>query len=274
MQDFILDIVSRTIKLHGLDISTGEVTNLHNITWDILSISPSLETVTRCIEESLTPLGRSSGRLKAIGTEAMRRNSALADLVAEACSKLQIDYSTISQELEAEFISRAARRHGISDGYDVVNAGGGSLQIVRLLEQQIRLMGIGITDLNLRFNLNSAPHRREITNCVEWLEAQIKQRPRVIAYTGGERSYLEYFRVPLEPDGHCLYGNFEAFAQEIGQQPNDWLIKHSPFDPKWMTGAVASNCIVLAFMNSSGAEGFLPSDLNIGHGFLSSFYER
>jgi hypothetical protein len=273
MHDFILDIGSRTIKLHGLN-NTGEVVNLHNITWDILSVAPAPDTITACIEQSLGALPSGGHRLKAIGTEAMRRNPELAQMVEDACLRLDINYSTISQELEAELISIAAQRHGISREYDVVNAGGGSIQVVRQRETELELLNMGITDLNKAFSLHAEPPQRDIQGCIDWLATQITDRPRTIAYTGGERTYLDHFGVPIQSNGTCHQSDFEAFAREIGGQDNDWLIAHSPFDARWMTGAIASNCIVLAFMHAGRAKSFLPSDLNIGHGLLTHAFGR
>ena len=274
MKDFILDIGSRTIKLHGLDPSTGRVSNLQNFTWDILSGPLSDEVVYLSLQASLAALPRPAPRIKAIGTEAMRRSPDLAQMVEKACSELRIDYSTISQELEANLISLAAQRHGISSELDVVNAGGGSIQVVSQTSGQIQLMRFGISDLNRDFKLNGPSHARRIDSCIEWLGTQTPHRIKEFAYTGGERTYLGYFGVPVGADGRCQRSDFEAFAYELSKRPIYWLRKNSPFDSQWMTGAVASNCIVLAFMRSARADWFLPSDVNIGHGMLASVFEH
>ncbi len=118
-------------------------------------------------------------------------------MVGDACLRLDINYSTISQELEAELISVADRRHAISREYDVVNAGGWSIQVVRQRETELELLTLGITDLNKTFSLDAEPAQRDIQGCIDWLQTQITNRLRTSTYTGGLPVLCKVFKGTL-----------------------------------------------------------------------------
>ncbi|WP_090819597.1 hypothetical protein [Paenibacillus sp. yr247] len=58
-------------------------------------------------------------------------------------------------------------------------------------------------------------------------------------------------------------------AKQLAAMDLQALEAKSPFDPKWMHGVIASNCVVLAGLIKSGTTKFMPSDLNITHGLIN-----
>jgi hypothetical protein len=76
------------------------------------------------------------------------------------------------------------------------------------------------------------------------------------------------------PCGHCQVvwcrkGDFSCFVHTLTERTIDDLMLDSPFDPKWMKGVIASNCVVLALLEQAGADVFVPSDLSIAQGLAS-----
>ena len=54
---------------------------------------------------------------------------------------------------------------------------------------------------------------------------------------------------------------------------NEELEIKTPYDKKWMSGAIASNCIVIACLEHAKSNFFVPSDLNITHGLIKGITE-
>ncbi|MDQ3700593.1 MAG: hypothetical protein M3442_06700 [Chloroflexota bacterium] len=131
------------------------------------------------------------------------------------------------------------------------------------------LLPFGISDLNQRFDLLAEIERRRVADCTDWVRRRLPEWLGPFAYTGGERAYLRSQGVPLAGD-RCDRADFERLADRLAGQPTAELERRSPFNPRWMRGAVASNCVVLAALAQSRASHFLASDFNICHGLIAS----
>lgn len=244
------------------------------LTWELLESEVSLPSIENKIKSLLTTQGSlldgtSPDNVEAIGTEAMRRSPELSEHMKEICRNLRIAYRTISQKEEAELLRKAIADSDIPTHLDVINAGGGSIQIITHECEAPYLIPFGITDLNQQFNLLGSPHQRQITTCIKWLSCRFPASLEQFAYTNGQKTYLKHFQIELEQDLYCPRSDFTLLTKQLALMDLSHLEANSPFDPKWMRGAIASNCIVLAGLIKSGTAKFMPSDLNIAHGFMN-----
>jgi hypothetical protein len=204
----------------------------------------------------------------AFGTAAMRTQIPLAAIVTERCEYHGVEFNVITQEHEARLIRDAATSSAEAVGMAVINAGGKSIQVV-CADGTLRLYDFGIVDLNARFELTAAPAQRRADECIRWLRGQLPDDIQSFMYTGGERTYLTRLGVPLT-NGVCQKRDFVTLHSRLLALPVEELAELSPFDPAWMSGAIASNCIVLAIMATTALHEFLATDLNVAHGLMSS----
>ncbi|QIB42665.1 exopolyphosphatase [Streptomyces aureoverticillatus] len=264
--EFILDVGSHSLKLYRRLEKTQRIETqlVETVTWEPMG---GAEEASAAVVENLVQNVRKSAPrvpMTAFGTEAMRRNATLARLAEATFDQLDVRFQIISQETEAHLIRRAAMATGAAAGQDIVNAGGGSIQIIRP-EGAPQLLRFGIVDLNEEFNLLGSPAHRDLTGCTEFLTHSLPEAMGSFMYTGGELTYLRHFGVPVR-GGRCARDAFTTLAHRLEGLTVDQLMRDSPYDPKWMKGAIASNRIVMALLDRSGADAFVPSDLNIGHG--------
>lgn len=270
--DFILDVGSHSLKLYKLG-ATVELSE--TLTWDPWGGDVEGHAPNTLLKDLLfrTQQRHPEHQITAFGTEAMRRDGELARQVSASCGALGVPFRVISQDEEAALISAAFQAEG-EYSHDIVNVGGGSIQMVLGASgiPQTWLLEFGIVDLNRGFNLLSEPEARDVAGCREFVAASLPQDIRQFVYTGGELTYLRHFGVPLV-DGYCDRYAFADLADRLEQLSVGELVHDSPFDPNWMKGAIASNCIVLALLDHAGLQRFVPSDLNIGHGLAAQIAE-
>ncbi|NOV01737.1 Ppx/GppA phosphatase family protein [Paenibacillus planticolens] len=244
------------------------------LTWELIESEvclPSIEDKIKTLLSAQGSLinGSSQGTVEAIGTEAMRRSPILSEHMKEICRNLRIAYRTISQKEEAELLRRAISQSDIPSHLDVINVGSGSIQIITKECEAPFLIPFGTSDLNQEFHLLKPPHQRQITTCIKWLSTRLPASLEQFAFTGGAKTYLRHFQIELEQDLYCSRSDFTQLTRRLAACDLSDLEADSPFDPKWMRNAIASNCVVLAGLIKSGTSKFMPSDLNIAHGFMN-----
>ncbi|MEW9702729.1 hypothetical protein [Paenibacillus sp. SI8] len=266
----ILDLGSHSAKLFTR--FDGKVELMDVMTWELLEDTTDLKSIEVDLQimlskQNSTLQGKNGGAIEAIGTEAMRRSPVLSAYMSEMCRKLGIPYRTISQKEEADLLHKAIADSDIPDNLDVINAGGGSIQIISKKDACQHLIPFGISDLNQSFDLLESPEMRRVTECIEWVAARLPASLNQFAYTGGELTYLRHFSIELA-GSFCKKSAFTALAEKLAVLELQKLEASSPFDPKWMRGAIASNCIVLAGLVRANTDTFMATDLNIAHGFL------
>ncbi|MBE7653884.1 Ppx/GppA phosphatase family protein [Tenacibaculum finnmarkense] len=268
----IIDIGSNTIKFHVKSNEDIHFKNSYNISWNILDRKRDdnyFDEILGKIKKIVTDFDE----IIAIGTEALRNNATLEKRIIKGFNELNISYKTITQEVEAELIKSAVYKEPAYKGLNIINVGGGSIQIIDTSDN-IFLFKFGISFLNSEFNLNKTPSERKSDECIKWIENQLPELTNSFIYSGGEKKYLESMNIKLQQEGYCLQSDFKELHTSMLIKPIDDLKKHSPFDPDWMQGAIASNCIVLAIMNKSNSNTFLPSDLNISNGVYEVLLEK
>jgi exopolyphosphatase/pppGpp-phosphohydrolase len=265
----IIDFGSRSTKVY---ISDGEKTELvMTHSKDMISQEPSQEDIARMLETILASL-KSADNVNAIATEAARRSATLDFKLSSACREHKIGYEKISQEKEAELIQQAFTLQG-GETLDIINAGGGSIQISRP-DKSFALLPFGIADLNRMYALATAPGDRRVNECVSFVADAMPQDLKTFVYTGGEVTYLRKQGAVLGAEDVCAKDEFLRVSRELARLPSAELEARSPFDKSWMSGAVASNCIVEAAFRASGAPVFYPSDQNIAHGMIRKLMGR
>lgn len=228
--DFILDVGSHSLKLYKLG-ATVELSE--TLTWDPWGGDVEGHAPNTLLKDLLfrTQQRHPEHQITAFGTEAMRRDGELAGQVSASCGALGVPFRVISQDEEAALISAAFQAEG-EYSHDIVNVGGGSIQMVLGASGIPRtwLLEFGIVDLNRGFNLLSEPEARDVAGCREFVAASLPQDIRQFVYTGGELTYLRHFGVPLV-DGYCDRYAFADLADRLEQLSVGELVHDSPFDP-------------------------------------------
>ncbi|GGA12761.1 exopolyphosphatase, putative [Paenibacillus marchantiophytorum] len=268
----ILDLSSRSAKVFKRSETGIEQVDL--LTWELSESKISLPAIEDQLKLLLSANGSireglDQGTIEAIGTEAMRRSPLLSQHMQEICENLQIAYRTISQEEEADLLKKAIAESDIPNHLDVLHVGGGGIQMITRDSEAPYMIPFGISDLNQQFQLLESPSHRQIATCIKWLSSRLPVTLKTFAYTGGEKTYVQHFGIELEQDLYCLSSDFTLLARRLAAMELPALEARSPFDPKWMRGVIASNCIVLAGLIKSGSTKFMPSDLNMAHGILN-----
>lgn len=265
--NFVIDCGSRSIKLHRAD-QGGAVSLWATRSWDPINDAQQAGRVgALLVDLTQDVVARTS--IHVVGTAAARRDRRVATAIGEACAALGWSYETLSHAREAALI-RAA--FGNRDDCDIVNAGGGSIQIVTA-DGAVALLDFGISDLNRNFGLHGAPAERRIAEATAFVAARLPRLVRPFIYSGGELTYLLALGAAVSGEGACTAAEFERVAQHFDGLDATAQQELSPFDAGWTSGAVASNAIVRAALSASGAGHYIASDINIADGIIASLAE-
>lgn len=258
----VIDFGSRSVKGY---IARGQtLLNVATYNWDPIHNEPSQERVDEIVSR-IRAQAENVDRGRAIATEAARRSPTLAEKLRQSCGRHGIEYRAISQCLEAELIQRAFSGQ-LTERVDIVNAGGGSIQIVTS-SGRLELIRFGISDLNAEFNLLGRPSERRVEDCRRYLNRHLPKMG-VFIYSGGELTYLRAVGATLGASNQCSMLEFRKVSSRLASLELAELEALSPFGHGWMSGAIASNCIVEACLEVSGSDYFHPSDVNIAHGLV------
>jgi hypothetical protein len=259
---FVIDCGSRSIKVHSA--SRSGVTLCATRSWDPIGDRRCARKIGALLIELARGMPEAAPVL-VVGTAAARRSPHLARAIGRACSAHGWRYLTLSPQLEARLIRDALATHG---GRDLVNAGGGSVQIVAGTGS-LSLLEFGITDLNLRFELAAEPPERKCAAATAFVLARLPPMRGPFVYSGGELSYLRTAGARLDQEARCTAAEFLRVAASVDIMDAGELRAISPFDPGWSCGAVASNAIVRACFARSGCKFYYASDVNIADGIIS-----
>lgn len=263
---YVIDCGSRSIKLHE---ARAEAVSLQATrSWDPINDARNVARVGELLADLTKGLPAVSA-IHVVGTAAARRDPDVAAAIAAACAALGWTYETLSHETEARLILGAFA----AADRDIVNAGGGSIQIVRP-DGEAALLGFGISDLNARFELGGPAAERRLEAAFEFVLRALPAMPRSFIYSGGELSYLLAMGAEVDRDGRCMADEFERVASLVDAMEMAELELLSPFDAGWVRGAVASNVIVRACLAQSGQDHYYASDVNIGDGIIAGLAGR
>ena len=263
---FVIDCGSRSIKLH--EAAPGAVSLCATRSWDPINDARHAGRVGQLFADLTRDLPTLSG-IHVVGTAAARRDPQVAAAINTACAALGWSYETLSHEAEAELIREA---FGGADDIDVVNAGGGSVQIIA--SGGVALLPFGISDLNREFGLNLASADRRVAAATAFVRERLPRLDGPFIYSGGELSYLRALGAVLGDNGFCTGEEFGRVADRVdGMEPGE-LERLSPFDAGWCSGAVASNAIVRASLEQCACGYYFASDINIADGIISSLAGR
>lgn len=264
---FVIDCGSRSIKLH--EAGRGAVTLQATRSWDPIGDAASTGRVGELLADLTKDLPAVSS-IHVVGTAAARRDPRVADAIDDACRTRGWSYETLSHATEAQLILDAFAGGG---GLDIVNAGGGSIQIVRP-DGRADLLGFGISDLNDMFGLAGPAALRHLEEACDFVRAALPPMPRPFIYSGGELSYLRAFGAEVGADDRCTAEAFLSIAAEIDAMEINAMEARSPFDRGWVRGAVASNAVVKAMLLKDGIGHYVASDVNIADGIIAGLARR
>jgi hypothetical protein len=264
---FVIDCGSRSIKLH--EAARGAVSLQATRSWDPINDARNVARVGQLLAD-LTKGLPSVSAIHVVGTAAARRDPDVAQAINAACAALGWTYETLSHQKEAGLILDA---FGGADGRDIINVGGGSIQIVRP-SGEATLLGFGISDLNRHFGLAEAPALRQVDAAHQFVLDALPSMPRPFIYSGGELSYLIALGARLGAEGRCSTAEFERVSSFVDATGLDALEPYSPYDAGWIKGAVASNVIVRACLEKGGLDHYYASDVNIADGIISGLAGR
>lgn len=264
---FVIDCGSRSIKLH--EAAGGAVSLWATRSWDPINDARQAARVGELLAD-LTKGIPAVSAIHVVGTAAARRDPGVAGAIAGACQALGWTYETLSHEAEAALIRSA---FGGNVESDIINVGGGSIQIVEA-DSRVSLLGFGISDLNRLFALNREPQVREIEAATAFVRERLPRLQRPFIYSGGELSYLRKLGAVIGPGGLCTADEFLRVAALADAMDAEELVDVSPYDAAWSTGAVASNAIVRACLEQCAAGLYYASDINIADGIIASLAGR
>jgi hypothetical protein len=259
---YVIDCGSRSIKLH--EAGRGAVTLRVTRSWDPINEGATTQRVGQLLRE-LTRDVPTAAAIHVVGTAAARRDPRLATAIGNCCRTFGWSYETLSHTTEAELIVEA---FGARCDCDVVNAGGGSIQIVRP-DGAADLIGFGISDLNRRFCLSGPAGGRRLEDACQFVRTALPPLYRPFVYSGGELSYLVAFGGKVDGEGRCEAREFFRLAAEVDAMEFERMEALSPFDRGWVRGAVASNAIVKAMLCASRVDHYYASDVNIADGIIA-----
>ena len=264
---FVIDCGSRSIKLH--EASGGAISLWATRSWDPINDARQAGRVGELLAD-LTREVPAVSAIHVVGTAAARRDAGIAAAIDAACRALGWSYETLSQETEAALI-----RAAFSDrrDCDIVNAGGGSIQVVGA-DGAMTLLPFGITDLNRDFGLAQAPADRRTADATDFVLSHLPALARPFVYSGGELSYLRCIGAELGEAGYCAAVEFGRVAARVDAMDANELASVSPFDAGWSSGAIASNAIVRACLRAAGTGFYYASDINIADGIVASLAGR
>lgn len=265
-RSYLLDLGSHSVKLYRRD-DDEELLLLRTVTWRVLETAVEPENLAAILQSVLAEVD-DFRTVQAVATAAFRRDVRLGAAITRLCEGLGISLEIIDQRAEALLLRAAVSSSGSGGDLDAINVGGGSIQIISG-DGSEHLLPFGISDLNKRFGLAGPVSERRVQECQDFVVGELPAWLDEFWYTGGERTYLEHFGVPLS-GLWCARSDFEPFADDLATWTGDRLRSRSPYDDGWMTGAVASNCIVLAGLKRNDLNKFAPADLNISHGVHKS----
>lgn len=260
---YVIDFGSRSVKLHQ---TTGGLVSLHSVhSWDPIVEGVSDNKVGGILDDLTRSVPDHAGIL-VVGTAAARRDEKVANAIYSACDRIGLSYETITQKREAELIRQA---FGEVLGFDIINVGGGSIQVVHD-GGDVSLIEFGISDLNKLFALDGPLEQRDVSGARALLQGALPHRLGQFVYSGGERAYLNALGAELDDEGMCSADEFLRVTTPLANMSVEQLEALSPFDAGWMRGAIASNLIVEAALEVSGADVFIASDLNIADGIIQA----
>jgi hypothetical protein len=266
-RQYVIDCGSRSIKLHEADRDT---VSLHATrSWDPINDTANVARVGQLLADLTKDLPAVSS-IHVVGTAAARRDPKVASAIGEACASFGWTYETLSHAGEALLIREAFAGR---EDCDIINAGGGSIQIVRP-DGSTELLDFGMSDLNARFDLAGWAGGRRIREACEFVRGELPSMRRPFIYSGGELSYLRAMGAAVGGDGRCGLAEFARVTAKVDAMELDALEAFSPFDEGWMRGAVASNVIVRAMLLASGADHYYASDINIADGIIAALAGR
>lgn len=258
---YVIDCGSRSIKLHTASRSGSTLRATRS--WDPIGDRDCARSIVALLADLAHDIPENCDVL-VVGTAAARRSRRLARAIGTACASRGWTYQTLSQPLEARLIRDAFAGHG---DRIVVNAGGGSIQVVGSTGE-LHLLTFGITDLNERFDLAGPPESRAWAAATAFVAVRLPPMPGSFVYSGGEYSYLLAAGASLDEAGCCSAAEFRRVAALVDAMGDEQLQAISPFDPGWSRGAVASNAIVRACLACSGSSFYYASDVNIADGLV------
>lgn len=258
---WIIDLGSHSVKLYRLE--SKKLVKCCLRSWQWIHNKYNSQTIYEQLSSLLKEYSVKGDTL-AIGTAALRKNSILKTQAEHACSRLSIPLHIITQQQEAELIRLACLNEGYQQSYTIIDAGGGSMQIIQPNKNPL-FYSFGLSYLNEQFKLTEAPNTRKIQQCIGWLTEQLPKSMNSFIYTGGEKRYLKHLGVQLTQD-KCTKADFIELASQLAKKELKELRELSPFDPKWMDGAIASNCLIVALLNNCSEPFFIANNLTITNG--------
>ncbi len=222
---------------------------------------------------------------KLIGTKVLRDAKNSSEVLSEIQKDTGLKLEILSKEIEAGYVANAVFESFEEKEKDmvVINAGGGSTEIVFRIKGKVEIFSlpIGISDLNERF-VKKHPIENERYNLMkEFIKKNVVENineiPKLetMVYTGGELEYMLITGFPLEDfEGSFSHPkqlskeNFDKHAAEMRVLSLEQIQAFMPDNPNWMSGAVASNTLLEVLADVFEIKIIIPSNKNVNDGIL------
>jgi len=167
----------------------------------------------------------------------------------------------------------------------LLNAGGGSTELVVMygkeaIERENVDIGVG-TILGEFEDINKKTSSVSLENVKEFVKKKLpslKNKPKIVFYTGGELTYMKLANYPLADNSyfrdkeHPSIIKFDKFAgrnEEIFSKVTMKELENlMPENPTWMHGVRACSALAQAICEKYGIETIIPSNSNLVHGIV------
>lgn len=300
----IIDLGSSTVKLTVCKIDEHKETEtLHKkaITVNlaegffeekILQENPINRTVEAILDFQKEALSFGTTDIKLIGTGVVRLAGNLKEFSKIIKDRTNLNLEVVDGVREAELIFKAVIESIEKNDKDVlvVNAGGGSLEIVVGDSKKISniyRIPIGISELNEKFSsdypVGTINYKKMKTSISKILSEYIKDgvKKDILFYTGGELDYMLITGFPLENFTGSLshpkklsLENFRMHAKKMITMDQNTLHSFMPDNPHWMNGAISSNAILETISDFFKVKTIVPSNKNLNDGILLEMIEK
>ncbi len=227
-------------------------------------------------------------QIKIYATALWRRLTPKArfEWIDEVFVRTGLYFNIIDQDLENFYLEVAlVDKCHLAEPILLINIGGGSGELVVMYgKEAVERVNIdfGAGDINSKFpNINNKFSGVKIENVIEWIKnklPQVKNKPKIAFYTGGELTYMKLVKYPLvknklfKDEDHLFLILLQDFAnknREVFEQiALEDLESLMPQDPKWMHGARACSAFAQAICEKYEIEKIIPSDSNIINGVV------
>ncbi len=207
-------------------------------------------------------------------------------LIEEFYAETSVILNIINQTVESLYLQIASTtNYQTEEKLMLMNIGGGSTKLIILKNNLVverKNIQIGVGTIIKKFppinNQISGVPIKQVVNFVQRKLPELKNKPKIIFYTGGELKYMKLTKYPLKENylfkdkHHPNLMHFDDFKQKNKEIFNKIKLTEleslMPENPKWMHGARSCSALAQAICNQYKIKTIVPSNVNLIDGVI------